>query len=232
MKGEYKSARSALDRAVNLLPSFAQMERTWLLAGKLDYFEGLRTPQEQFFRAHQLSYDRMRPLAKAIMRDQDAAAGGKEIAVNRQLSKVLVETALAEFRQMNSLVQDEDAWRRGIPYFAVPGFYPPRLMAAQAAWEEASGLAAFKRSNAFFYLGQTAAHNDRYRPQEADSRFAPMLDRLADRVLRADIHATQGNAYFESGDFITARKYYQSSVVDFMLPKIINYRGQKGLGGL
>jgi tetratricopeptide (TPR) repeat protein len=232
LQGDHGGARAALDRAVGLMPAFASMERTWLLAGKLDYYEGKTTLQERFFKSHQLAYDRQRPLAKAFMRDEDSATGGKELAVRRQLSKILVDTGLTDLRKANSVVQQEDAWRPGVPYFNEPGFYPPRIMAAQEAWQEAAWLLDWKRRNAFFYLGETTAHNDRYRPEVTEAAFSIMLDHLADRVLRADIQSTLGNAYFEAGDFNEARKRYQQSIKAFMLPKIINYRGQKGLGGL
>lgn len=66
---DYEAARQALETAVDLCPEFGRLERTWLLAGKLDYRAARPTPQVQFFRAYQFARDREAPRAVAYRED-------------------------------------------------------------------------------------------------------------------------------------------------------------------
>src|SRR5437868_4022231 len=50
-QGDYGAAQEALQAAVALFPEFEQLERTWLLAGKLDYRQRRATPAARFFHA-------------------------------------------------------------------------------------------------------------------------------------------------------------------------------------
>jgi tetratricopeptide (TPR) repeat protein len=229
-RGDPVGSRAALDRAVALFPELAGLERTWLLTGKLDFYEGKASVPQRYFRGHQLAFAKEQPLAKAVLEDLEAQGAGQEEAVRRELARILTNTALTDYRQSQTV--PEDRWRSGNPYFSVPGFYPPRLVGAQDAWHEGLDLVPVPRSNLYFYLGETEAHNSRGRPELSKAQFGPMLDRLADRVLRADILSTIGDAYFQADQHEEARKNYEASVKAFMLPKIINYRGQKGLGGM
>jgi tetratricopeptide (TPR) repeat protein len=63
--GDYEASGRALQTAVSLFPEFDRLERTWLLAGKLDHRQGRSTPREQFFCVYQLARDRSRPRAVA-----------------------------------------------------------------------------------------------------------------------------------------------------------------------
>ena len=66
---DYAAAQKALSRAVALFPEFERMERTWLLAGKLDYCQKRSTPESRFFLAYQLARDKNRPRAIAYRED-------------------------------------------------------------------------------------------------------------------------------------------------------------------
>jgi hypothetical protein len=57
-EGRMSQARSALGTAVFLFPELERLERTWKLAGKLDYGEGRTSSQERFFRAGQMAGQR------------------------------------------------------------------------------------------------------------------------------------------------------------------------------
>src|SRR5205807_8744926 len=59
----------ALQAAVALFPEFEQLERTWLLAGKLDYRQRRATPAARFFHAYQLGRNKVRPRARAYQQD-------------------------------------------------------------------------------------------------------------------------------------------------------------------
>jgi hypothetical protein len=230
MRGDYPAARAHLNQATVIVPELSKMQRSWLLAGKLDFYEGKVTTQEWYFRAHQLD-NRERPKAKALMQDMMVNGADKETAARSQLARILTQTGLGAFHQAGKVVP-EDLWRRGQPYFQDPGFYPPRLVAAHDAWQESIDIFPVKRGDTSLYLGEATRYNNRFQPDATFDCFAPLLERLPDRVLRADVQSTLGNAFFEAGAFKQARKWYFDSIKSFMLPKIINYRGQKGLGGL
>src|SRR5262249_59360712 len=59
--GDDEASDRALRTAVAWFPEFDRLERTWLLAGKLDHRRGRATPRERFFRVYQLARDRDRP---------------------------------------------------------------------------------------------------------------------------------------------------------------------------
>ncbi len=63
------AAREALQEAVSRFPQFERMQRTWLLAGKLDWFEGKATSRERFFRVYQLARDNTQPRAVTYQED-------------------------------------------------------------------------------------------------------------------------------------------------------------------
>jgi tetratricopeptide (TPR) repeat protein len=63
--GDADASGQALRTAVSLFPDFDRLERTWLLAGKLDHRHGRSTPREEFFRAYQFARERGRPWAAA-----------------------------------------------------------------------------------------------------------------------------------------------------------------------
>ena len=75
---------------------------------------------------------------------------------------------------------------------------------------------------------------DRAHPEQVEATFAPLLEGLSDRALRADVLNVLGDAYFEAGRLIEARKRYVESFDVFNLPGVnkINYRAQRRLGGL
>jgi hypothetical protein len=66
---EYAAARRELRAAVDGCPEMEQLERTWLLTGKLDHLDRRRTTQQRFFHAFQLARDRSRPRAVAYQQD-------------------------------------------------------------------------------------------------------------------------------------------------------------------
>jgi len=83
-----------------------------------------------------------------------------------------------------------------------------------------------------FYLGLSQGRVDLARPELASDEFARIKHRLADRILRAELLDSLGDAFFEAGRINEATRLYAESMDIFSLPKLINYRGQKALGGL
>jgi hypothetical protein len=66
---DYGGSRTALAAAVSWCPEFNQLERTWLLSGKLDWREGRLTPQQRYFCVYQVARDKARPQAYATVQD-------------------------------------------------------------------------------------------------------------------------------------------------------------------
>lgn len=205
-EGNSRGARQALETAVSQFPEFSRLERTWLLEGKLDFREGKTTSYERFFRAHQLGRNGEFSEAIALMEDALEAGGRGRAAAHYQLANLLTAAGL----EHHSL---------------------DRFEAAVDVWQRAKQMVPFKLDCAF-YLGTLRAQTDRARPHLAEDAFAPLLERLADRALRADILASLGDAYFETGQMAGARRRYEDSYTAFNLPKKINYRAQKGLLGM
>lgn len=68
-EGDTQASQRALSRALGIFPGLAQLERTWLLAGKLDHRAGLVSSPERFFRAYQLCRDQEEPRGTAYALD-------------------------------------------------------------------------------------------------------------------------------------------------------------------
>jgi hypothetical protein len=66
---DYDRSRNALKAALTAFPEFDRLERSWLLAGKLDYLQRRLTPKERFFRAFQFARNRTRPRGIAFQQD-------------------------------------------------------------------------------------------------------------------------------------------------------------------
>lgn len=289
-EGDPASARQSLEKSVELFPEFGQLERTWLLAGKLDWQQGRATPKAQFFQAFQHGRDKDWPRAVASSSDLpwriagatesdfgqrkrssdgdvdpvldpasqtslDFRAGPWSPSLTRRdvLSDpnpharhalALMEELLAEgqtqpaVRQQAARLWTAVGVRRSLhaPFvLAEDGqlYERPdrRLLAAEAAWRRAGCVAPTHRDSAF-YLGTLQAHLNRYQSGPAEAEFAPALAGLGDRVLRADVLGTLGDASLQAGELGQARQRYAESFDAFNLPRAINYRAQKGLGGL
>src|SRR5262249_23312907 len=151
----------------------------------------------------------------ALMEDLLPEGGCGHPVVRRQAARFLTETGLEYYRQDAALAAPS-AWRIGVPFFTDPPVFPPRLAAAQDAWQRAAALTPVERDCSYCYLGVAQAHTDLARPDLAEAEFARVLPRLPDRPLRADILATLGDAYFQAGQMAEARKYYAKSVETFM----------------
>lgn len=251
---DYRASRRALRMAIAQFPEFDRLERTWLLAGKLDYREGHFTSRERFFRAYQIARDKEQPRRIAHLEDlpylkpgplynsgylsapPSSSGQGKALdtyhfasAMERFRAINLMSDLLAEVDNGYPAVRNQVAqlWSEtGFDYYR-----QDRLMAAQDAWQRALQVVPWGHACAFF-LGTAQIRTDRAIPELAEAILAPTLRASADRTLCADIRASLGFSYFEAGQLTSAQKQHVESLAAFKLPKIINFRGLKGIGGL
>ena len=67
--GDLEAARESLARSVAVFPDFADLQRTWLLAGKIDYRRGRTSPEQHFYRVTQLAVHGDRGQAIGLLKD-------------------------------------------------------------------------------------------------------------------------------------------------------------------
>ncbi len=204
-QGDLGAARASLARAVAHCPDLNELGRTWLLIGKLDHRDGRSSPQAEYWRALQLARNRD-PVAAMAAIEHHWRSTGSDRAVGRLAGRILAVAGVEHF-QRKRFVAARDAWHAALEYC------PEQL-------------------DCRCYLGLVTARLDRQRPERVEAELAPVLDRLADRALRADLLAILGDAHFEAGRMNEARRRYTESLKAFNLPKVINYRALAGLVGM
>ena len=107
-------------------------------------------------------------------------------------------------------------------------------MEARAAWQRANDLDK-SRWDVSIYLALAHAQSASQDPEQIDKMLAPLFNGksgLGDRVLRADLLDSLGDAYFRAGDLEKARTMYAASFDLLNLSRKHNYRAQRGLGGI
>ncbi len=291
---DYEAARQALETAVDLCPEFGRLERTWLLAGKLDYRAARPTPQVQFFRAYQFARDREAPRAVAYREDlpwliartfdyregwaappagfdltEPLSLTGTETypgtedyrlgfswpqgywqpayrfdrATGSQHALALMEDLLRDGGERHAVVRNQASrlWAdRAMNYFlAEPILFEDgfayqeqnrQLVAARDAWYRAHELMP-ARVDCTFALAALQNRLDPAHPERMETELASLLTEAGDRILRADVLASLGEAYLRAGQVTKARQCFAASFDVFHLPRKLNYRAQKGLGG-
>ena len=203
--GRPSAARVCLARSVWIMPDLGHLGRTWLLAGRIDADQGLAGDAARFLQTDRLAHAAEWHAALDHSRALLQTADNS-LAVRRQAAQLYVMAGLGDYR-LGQLTAAHDAWRRS------HDLDPARL-------------------DSVCYLGLLQAKLNRTHPEEAASWLNLALPRLADRLLRADILSSLGDAYFEAGQFAESRAYYRDSLRVYDLPKEINYRGRKGLLGM
>jgi hypothetical protein len=205
LDGNYAESRRSLENAVRVFPELAQLQRTWLLRGELDYRESSPTVASQVWQAWQyVSLSRFE-MARGLM------AG---------LSDEAIESPAVRARVARMWVT------LGIEYLKIDDF---------GAAEGAFRNAAFTQPGRFdcpFCLAIARAKMDCRHPQQAEAEMTSFLEHIADPQLQADALNIVGDAYFDADIMREARLRYMKSWSTFNLLEDINFRAQKGLGGL
>lgn len=68
-RAEWDAADGWLSGCLRISPEMENLERTWLLAGKLDFLQNRGTHKQQFYRVFQAARERTRPRAVALRED-------------------------------------------------------------------------------------------------------------------------------------------------------------------
>ncbi|NOY30680.1 MAG: hypothetical protein GXP28_11090 [Planctomycetes bacterium] len=208
-RGQLESASTHVEQAKEFFPGLVGVPRTWMLEGKIDYQRSQHSAARQYYLARQKA--RNGELDQALL---EIAA----IKENREWSLKASPSLMNRWKGDLSTAQAMEDFRKG------------RLEAADQRWDLAM---TFDSSNVFRPLC-LAALRSRWQganPQEVVELVDPVLDQLADRSLKAALHAMIGDCFFAAGEFSTARERYQTSLRVFSLPKTINYRALRGLLG-
>jgi tetratricopeptide (TPR) repeat protein len=187
------------------------------------HFEDLIAPNSSVHQAYWFA-NHWEPLrALRVMDELLAEDAGRQGPVRHQAARMWTNIGLTYYLRTAMLT---DA---GLVYYEQNRW----LTAAEESWQRASQIDPGKR-DVLFYLGMIQARADRSRPELVQAAFDPLLKGCADRALRADILNVLGDAYFEAGHLMKARRCYVESFDVYNLPGVdrINYRAQRRLGGL
>jgi hypothetical protein len=242
--GRYK------ERPVGVL---ASEDLPWIIPGVPDYRGNLASPPSGFDEERMALSTGTPHFMDTMSRSEGMISNTFIVDMPLQTRKAmnLMEELLAESADPDVAVRHQAArfWTQyGVNFYLVtpvmleegPDFAAQdrAILAADAWWRRAQEVAPTHRDIAT-YRTLARAFVDRanpdfaaQHPEQTEQELRPMTNRLADQVLRADLLGTVGNAYFANKDWSQARRRYAKSVDDYSMPKIINFRGMKGLGGL
>jgi len=204
--GSLAAASKSLSTAQQIFPEFTDLDRTWRLAGKIDYRRGWNTREEIYFRIVQLSEQGERAAALSLTAAMLARDKTPPLAVRNLAGVIFADLGRKHLNQ---------------------GLY----VAAQDAYRRVYNVAPY-RVDCVVALGAIWMHTDRFNPERIEEFYGQLAQRVGDRLLRADLMERIGHAYFEDNQFAVARDYYQKSLETFAQPKFPNPPAQEGMVGM
>lgn len=206
--GDLTGARREVARCATVLPEMARIEDVVLLVGKIDYRQKHDSTQELMFRAYQRIEHGDLPQALALAQEmvRDYRIEELPLAVRNLCSRIYVEGAM---QNLNA-----------------------HILAGAVDKYETAILLAPHRIDCPIGLATVATHSDENHPERIRDLLEPLLLRVGDRLLRADLYERLGFAYFQAGDFDQSRHHYQAALDEFNLPKAANIPAQEGMLGL
>ena len=204
-RGDLPTADRCAHKALEIYPALRGTQRSWSLIGKIGFQRGSDSPAVRYFRASQWARNREPHRAVdelAVL----AARGEPDVKISRWLAETLSKLADEHVRS-------------------------DRYGAAEEAWQSAMLL---EGSTPFYALSVAVLHS---RAEQCDAHAVaslvdPLLPRIANPALRAALLSMVGDCYFDAGEFSEARSRYLASIDQFNLPKLINYRANRGLVGM
>jgi hypothetical protein len=221
-EGNISASRGSIARSVEMMPWLRTLERTRLLIGRLDTLTQAPTAAGAMYMAERLEHTGHFHRARAVLLDQWVQAPD-DASFRHALARNWTEQGLgwAAIGRHGDRPEEEES--PSIPAIVV------KSSSAPAAWQQAVLIEPYDASAARLCLGAWQSE----RLFDAGQAFA-VLRRLTavDQAINADVLSLLGDASFRRGDLRDARERYRESMKAWMLPKTINYRAQRGLGGL
>jgi hypothetical protein len=216
------AARRSTDRAIEMMPSLRALEGTRLLIGRLDTLAHSPTPAAAMYTAERLEHAGHFHRARAVLLDQWVQSPD-DARFRYALARNWTEQGFAWAVLGRHSDRPEQEESPSIPAVVI------KSSSAPAAWQQAALIEPTDVFAARLCLGAWQAE----RLFGAAHAFSP-LESLppVDRAIHADALSLLGDADFQRGDMHQARQRYRESMKAWMLPKTINYRAQRGLGGL
>ncbi len=103
--------------------------------------------------------------------------------------------------------------------------------AAELTWRKAASIAPWKPA---YWVAHavTVVGTSPERAPEIEEQYLEALCEVGDCFVGSDFAAALGDAYFESGDFESARRLYSVAMNIFHLPKYVNLHAQEGRLGM
>ena len=208
-QGNLTLAENHLRASLEWAPSLLDMPRTWSLQGLIDYQSNRETAARQYYVASQKSRNGMFKEAlvelERMREYPEWDSDGHQKYLNYWTADLRVKQAMDSFR-MGHFDAAEEYWKLAMESDDSQKYRPLYVAALQTRLQGAD-------------------------PEQIWNTVDPLLDRLADRSLKAATHAMIGDCFFAQGEFTLARQHYQSSLDIYSLPKTINYRALRGLLG-
>jgi hypothetical protein len=103
--------------------------------------------------------------------------------------------------------------------------------AAESCFSDARSIDCWSLA---YWIAHTAAKLNA-RPETVASVAAvgwTRIDEIGDRLVRSDLAALFGDAYFAAGEFVLARRMYDYSLAVMNLPRYVNVHAQAGKLGM
>jgi hypothetical protein len=221
-EGNIAAARDSIARSVEMMASLRALERTQLLIGRLDTLAQPTTPAAAMYMAARLEHAGHFHRARAILLDQWVQSPD-DARFRHALARNWTEQGFVWAAIGRHSDRSEEEESPSLPAIVV------KSSNASAAWQQAVTIEPPNAIAARLCLGAWQAERSR-----GASHSFSLLESLpaVDRAIHADVLSLLGDAKFHRGDLRQARERYRESMKAWMLPKTINYRAQRGLGGL
>jgi hypothetical protein len=204
--GGFEKAAESLEAATSAFPALASLQRTWYLAGELDYRRNLSTPQQQFYLAVKSSQASQPQKAILLLEELMSGTAYETHAARNKMAEILERLGRHRLNKQ-------------------------QFIEARALFQR-SVESAQNRYMPLVFVGHIDAVSFRARPDTVTASFEKLQMHWVDRNIRADMAATLGDAHFDHGNIQDARELYRVSLRSYNLPKRINYRARRGLLGL
>ncbi len=204
-QGDPDQAEQLARKALTRFPALGELSSTWEFLGKLDWRRGRDTDAARYFLAEQHGH------------------WGDQLGMLEGLADLAAtdKPAPAIFR-----------WRaERTAAYAMKLFEQDKRDGAREYWNLAHDLDPAQRYLPLFDVLLTAVV-ERQKPDPLRDAVQPLLRDMPDNTLRCSLQSMLGDLYFECGQFVEARDWYNKSIKSYALPKQINYRAMRGLLGM